>query len=112
MLCHWRVCLNLDVSLLQKGVTALYFASQCGHIKVVKVLLEHGAQVDLPTDVSHMFLIRWPFYLLCDSYSFVMSLNVWVWSACRVMMGLSPCCIMSSIYNGAPALIIVSWGIQ
>lgn len=50
---HWRVCLNLDVSLLQQGVTALFLASQCGHTLVITCLLEHGAQVDLPTDVSH-----------------------------------------------------------
>ena len=48
------------MSLLQRGVTALFLASQCGHTQVVKVLLEHGAHVDLPTDVSHVFLIRRP----------------------------------------------------
>ena len=59
---HWRVCLNLDLSQLQDGVTALYVACQEGHMPIVKLLLEHGAQVDLPKDVSHiMFLIRRPF---------------------------------------------------
>ena len=48
----WSVCLNLDVSLLQQEMTALYFASQHGYVQVVTLLLEHGAQVDLPRDVS------------------------------------------------------------
>ena len=55
---HWRARLNFDVSPLQEGGTALYFACQHGHTKVVILLLEHGAQVDLPTDVSHVFLTR------------------------------------------------------
>ena len=74
---HWRVCLNLhhDVSLLQEGVAALYAACQGGYMEVAKLLLEHGAQVDLPTDVSHVLLIRRSVSVcrvtyMCCSYSF------------------------------------------
>ena len=55
---HGRVCLNLDVSLLQKDVTSLFFASQEGCTQAVKLLLEHGAQVDLQDNVSHVFITR------------------------------------------------------
>ena len=52
---HWRVSLILDVYLIQRGVTSLFFASQEGHTSVVQLLLEHGAQVDLPDNVRHAF---------------------------------------------------------
>ena len=37
---------------LQDGVTPLSFASQEGHKVIVEVLLNHGAEVDLPNKVS------------------------------------------------------------
>ena len=42
----WWICLILYMSLLQDGLTALYFASQQNHLEVVKFLLESGAQVN------------------------------------------------------------------
>ena len=37
---------------LQDGVTPLILASQKGHKDIVEVLLNHGAEVDLPDKVS------------------------------------------------------------
>ena len=37
---------------LQDGVTPLIAASQKGHKDIVEVLLNHGAEVDLPNMVS------------------------------------------------------------
>ena len=37
---------------LQNGFTPLIAASQEGHKDIVEVLLEHGAEVDLPDKVS------------------------------------------------------------
>ena len=37
----------------QNGATPLYIASQNGYLPVVQTLLQHGAKVDLATDVSH-----------------------------------------------------------
>ena len=36
----------------QNGVTALYVASQSGHVEVVNILLQNGAQVDVQKKVS------------------------------------------------------------
>ena len=47
--CSGRGCwiyLTLDVSLLQDGFTALYFASGEGHQEVVGLLLKNGALVN------------------------------------------------------------------
>ena len=35
----------------QNGVTALYMASQNGHVEVVNILLQNGAHVDEQTEV-------------------------------------------------------------
>ena len=40
------ICLTLDVSLLQDGFTALYYASRYGHTDVVTLLLDQGADVN------------------------------------------------------------------
>ena len=37
-------------------MTALYVASQNGHVEVVKILLQNGANVDVQEDVSLTFL--------------------------------------------------------
>ena len=39
------------VSLMQKGVTPLYIASQKGLVRVAEVLLDAGANVNKPTEV-------------------------------------------------------------
>ena len=38
---------------LQDGRSPLYTASLSGKVEVVKVLLAHGAKVDLPSDVRY-----------------------------------------------------------
>ena len=53
--------------LLQDGTTPLFLASQEGHKDIVEVLLNHGAEVDLPNKVS-----------VCVSYHYlVRQLSVW-----------------------------------
>ena len=37
---------------LQIGYTPLHYASRNGHTDVVELLIEHGAQVDVPAGVS------------------------------------------------------------
>ena len=39
----------------QNGVTALYVASQNGHVEVVNILLQNGAHVDVEKGVSLTF---------------------------------------------------------
>ena len=41
----------------QKGVTALYFASQEGHVRVVRLLLEKGAAVNICNKVVMDFVL-------------------------------------------------------
>ena len=38
---------------LQKGQHPLYTASSNGELECAKLLLDHGAQIDLPTNVSY-----------------------------------------------------------
>ena len=38
--------------ILQKGTHPIYAASRSGRLDVVKLLLDHGAQIDLPKNVS------------------------------------------------------------
>ena len=42
----WWICLTLYVSLLQFGLTAVYWASFFGHLEVVEFLIESGTQVN------------------------------------------------------------------
>ena len=44
--------MTLILYLIQYGRTPLYKASSNGHDKVVKALLDHGVQVDIPDKVS------------------------------------------------------------
>ena len=41
----------------QKGVTALYFASHEGHVRVVRLLLEKGAAVNICNKVIMDFVL-------------------------------------------------------
>ena len=45
---------NTLVHILQKGLSPLWKASYNGHSSTVLLLLQHNAQVDLPTDVRYM----------------------------------------------------------
>ena len=36
----------------------LYFASYDGKLSIVRLLIEHGADIDLPTDVSKFIYIH------------------------------------------------------
>ena len=44
--------MSFDKLCLQNGGTALYVASQNGHVEVVNILLQNGAHVDVPKKVS------------------------------------------------------------
>ena len=44
---------TLDCSILQGTCTSLYGASMGGNPKIVQYLLDHGADVNQPTDVSN-----------------------------------------------------------
>ena len=37
---------------LQKGITALFLASECGHVTTVQLLVEAGASLDVQTHMS------------------------------------------------------------
>ena len=53
-----RVCVCVCVCVrVQKGNTSLHIASLAGHVDVVQVLLQHGAQVNLQSTVSLHSLI-------------------------------------------------------
>jgi ankyrin repeat protein len=41
---------------LQFGATAIIFASMCGQINICKMLISHGADVNLKNNVS----LEWP----------------------------------------------------
>ena len=45
--------INAHLSNLQKGLHPLYDASFNGKLECVKVLLDRGAQIDLPANVSY-----------------------------------------------------------
>ena len=39
--------------MIQKGKSPLYIAAHIGHRDIVQLLLDHHANVDLPSDVRH-----------------------------------------------------------
>ena len=41
---------------MQRGYTPLYYASELGRNDLIQLLIEHGAVVDLPTDVSLCYM--------------------------------------------------------
>ena len=41
-----QICLTLDVSLIQRGYTPLYFASKNSHEELVVLLLDHKADIN------------------------------------------------------------------
>ena len=43
--------ISLSIAMTQKGVTALYIASFEGHVTVVRLLLENGADVNICVEV-------------------------------------------------------------
>ena len=44
---------------MQRGYTPLYYASEQGRNDLIQLLIEHGAVVDLPTDVSDSQVLTW-----------------------------------------------------
>ena len=63
---QWRVCLTLDISLMQDGVTALYMASHNGHNDVVQLLLDSGAQTEIPATVCTLYSYCVYIYIICS----------------------------------------------
>ena len=47
-----KLCNLLSMISMQDSYTALYSASQKGHEKIVQLLIQAGANVDLQTNVS------------------------------------------------------------
>ena len=41
---------------MQRGYTPLYYASEQGRNDLIQLLIEHGAVIDLPTDVSLCYM--------------------------------------------------------
>ena len=74
---------------LQDGVTPLNVASQEGHKDIVEVLLNHGAEVDLPDKVS-----------VCVSYHYISgssTLNL------RLVVSLVTC----GVKNGSEIVYVI-----
>ena len=42
----------VSIQHIQFGQHSLYFASYDGNLSIVRLLIERGAEIDLPTDVS------------------------------------------------------------
>ena len=40
------ICLTLDIFMMQDGVTAMYFAAQYNHPRLVELLLAHGVGIN------------------------------------------------------------------
>ena len=49
--------LMVSMVMTQNGMTALYFASQEGHVRVVRLLLEKGAAVNICNKVVMDFVL-------------------------------------------------------
>lgn len=45
-------------SYVQFGQHSLYFASYDGKLSIVRLLIQRGAEIDLPTDVSIQFILQ------------------------------------------------------
>lgn len=50
----WHAINHYYCWLIQTGATALYCASEKGHVKIVKLLIQAGANLDIPDSVSQL----------------------------------------------------------
>ena len=60
----------VSMVMTQEGVTALYFASQEGHVTVVRLLLEKGADVSICNKVVSC-ICMWMFNPMAVYFNFV-----------------------------------------
>lgn len=42
-----------------QGITALHLAAQCGHERMVRLVLEHGADTSVQDDINHANALGW-----------------------------------------------------
>ena len=55
---HTRTTCTSPIKSIQYGWHAVMYASQNGHVIVLERLLQHGARLDLPTQVYIMYIIN------------------------------------------------------
>ena len=84
----WSSVLVLQYLILQFGNHPLYTASYYGRLDIVKLLFDHGAQTDLPTNVSYHCNMYYQCSLAIVSLMYVRTceINIHVCNSCRMTL--------------------------